>query len=104
MNITDIFLFYRGSDFVLQSRLAIAEKRLAEPWPADPHPLEFLVVIDFEATCDQDRPPGTYVQEIIEFPAVLVDIGKQEIVSSCRLLMTRLTFRLHAVRCYSTLQ
>ncbi|CAG5132860.1 unnamed protein product, partial [Candidula unifasciata] len=36
---------------------------------------DFLVVIDFEATCAQYN--DDFVQEIIEFPAVLVDIRYQ---------------------------
>ncbi|KAK6144788.1 hypothetical protein DH2020_021608 [Rehmannia glutinosa] len=31
---------------------------------------EYFVVMDFEATCDKDRPP--FPQEIIEFPSVIV--------------------------------
>ncbi len=34
--------------------------------------MDFLVVIDFEATCEE-RNPVDYQHEIIEFPAVLVD-------------------------------
>ncbi|CAG5132858.1 unnamed protein product [Candidula unifasciata] len=33
---------------------------------------DYLVVIDFEATCDESD--ASFVQEIIEFPAVLVDV------------------------------
>lgn len=37
-------------------------------------------VIDFECTCEADL--YDYNHEIIEFPAVLVDVRKKEIVSS----------------------
>ena len=33
--------------------------------------VDYFVVIDFEATCEERNPPG-YPHEIIEFPAVLV--------------------------------
>eukprot|EP00761_Pharyngomonas_kirbyi_P002509 gb/GECH01002513.1/.p1 GENE.gb/GECH01002513.1/~~gb/GECH01002513.1/.p1 ORF type:complete len:224 (+),score=37.23 gb/GECH01002513.1/:1-672(+) len=35
-------------------------------------PVDYIIVIDFEATCVQQRDP-TFVNEIIEFPAVVVD-------------------------------
>lgn len=40
---------------------------------------EYLVVIDFEATCEEVN--DNFVHEIIEFPAVLINVEKQEIVS-----------------------
>jgi 3'-5' exoribonuclease 1 len=40
---------------------------------------DYLAVIDFEATCDENNP--SYRHEIIEFPIVLVDVDKMEIVS-----------------------
>lgn len=39
---------------------------------------DFIAVIDFEATCDENNP--SYRHEIIEFPIVLVDVDKMEIV------------------------
>ncbi len=36
------------------------------------------VVLDFEATCDEQAPPRP--QEVIEFPSVLVDVAAREIV------------------------
>ena len=41
--------------------------------------INYLVVIDFEATCEIDSPAG-FQQEIIEFPAVLVNVEKRVIV------------------------
>lgn len=38
---------------------------------------DFLVVIDFEATCEERNPPG-YPHEIIEFPAVLIASGGED--------------------------
>lgn len=39
---------------------------------------EYFVVIDFEATCEEHK--NSYPHEIIEFPAILVDASKQEVV------------------------
>ncbi|KAH3805717.1 3'-5' exoribonuclease 1-like [Dreissena polymorpha] len=40
---------------------------------------DYLAVIDFEATCEENYP--SYRHEIIEFPVVLVDVDKMEIVA-----------------------
>ncbi|KAF6171870.1 hypothetical protein GIB67_011767 [Kingdonia uniflora] len=40
----------------------------------------YFVVIDFEATCDKDKSPN--LQEIIEFPSVLVNSMNNQIESS----------------------
>jgi inhibitor of KinA sporulation pathway (predicted exonuclease) len=44
--------------------------------------VDFLAVIDFEATCvaKPPIPPNPYLQEIIEFPIVLIDVAQQTIV------------------------
>jgi len=39
---------------------------------------DYLAVIDFEATCEENT--QNYRHEIIEFPIVLVDVDKMEIV------------------------
>lgn len=39
-----------------------------------------FIVLDFEATCDEDRPPRP--QEIIEFPSVLLDASTLDVVDS----------------------
>ena len=41
---------------------------------------DFYAVIDFEATCEENN--IDYRHEIIEFPIVLVDMEKMEIVST----------------------
>jgi len=51
--------------------------------PASPSVYDFLVVMDFEATCEKSNLPN-YPHEIIEFPAVLIDVNKWEIVDSWR--------------------
>ena len=43
--------------------------------------IDYLVVIDFEATCEKGSPEG-FQQEIIEFPAVLINVEKREMVCS----------------------
>jgi len=42
--------------------------------------VDFYVVIDFEATCEEPNPPG-YFHEIIEFPAILIKADTFEVVS-----------------------
>lgn len=53
--------------------------RVKEP-QSEPH-YQFLLVIDFEATCQEHNPAG-FKYEIIEFPIVLVDTHKKLVVSS----------------------
>ena len=43
-------------------------------------PLDFIVVFDFEAICDKDSNDKFEVQEIIEFPAVIIDCNEKKIV------------------------
>ncbi|KAK7195517.1 Exonuclease [Novymonas esmeraldas] len=42
-------------------------------------PYEYLLVLDFEATCEE-HPPPNYLYEIIEFPVVVVDVRLQRVV------------------------
>lgn len=51
-------------------QLLFARRALAQ----QPH--RYLVVVDFEATCDSNVAFETYPHEIIEFPAVVVDTAK----------------------------
>ena len=46
----------------------------------NPYALDYLCVLDFEATCEQVNPPD-YIHEIIEFPVLLLNIHTLEIVS-----------------------
>ncbi len=43
-------------------------------------PYKYFVVVDFEATCDDTTKPDP--QEIIEFPAILIDVEKREVVDT----------------------
>ncbi|RNF20583.1 uncharacterized protein Tco025E_03710 [Trypanosoma conorhini] len=46
-------------------------------------PYDYLLVLDFEATCEESIPPS-YLHEIIEFPVVLVDVRLQRAVAEFR--------------------
>ncbi|KEG14919.1 hypothetical protein DQ04_00261180 [Trypanosoma grayi] len=43
-------------------------------------PFDYLLVLDFEATCEETAPPS-YLHEIIEFPVVVVDVKLQRVVA-----------------------
>ncbi|KPA80344.1 hypothetical protein ABB37_04612 [Leptomonas pyrrhocoris] len=43
-------------------------------------PYDYVLVLDFEATCEE-HPPPNYLYEIIEFPVVLVDVRLQRVVA-----------------------
>lgn len=82
-------LFCRGEHHVIHQRLrnhlrrsiATAEKDCPPDavQPTNPLNLDYLVVIDFEATCQQDCPKD-WVYEIIEFPALLLNVHTLETV------------------------
>ena len=77
---------FRGSKEVLSKRLKAHVKKqhlnennvkiLAE----EKNRIDYYVVIDFEATCEEENPEG-YLHEIIEFPAVLLSAQTHQIVS-----------------------
>ncbi|KAG8229580.1 hypothetical protein J437_LFUL010172 [Ladona fulva] len=72
-----------GSYSVLSRRLRnhYRRKKLLEAGiPLKKEILPFYVIVDFEATCEEVNTPN-YPHEIIEFPAVLVNVEKNEIVS-----------------------
>lgn len=46
----------------------------------NPLGFQYLVIVDFEATCERPNPPD-YVHEIIEFPALLFNIDQLKVVS-----------------------
>ena len=47
---------------------------------ANPYGLDYLCVLDFEATCEEVN-PDDYLHEIIEFPVLLLNLKTLEIVS-----------------------
>jgi ERI1 exoribonuclease 3 len=48
--------------------------------PGEQQPFEYLVVLDFEATCEADRSTQD-PQEIIEFPAVIVHTASEQVIA-----------------------
>lgn len=46
---------------------------------------EYIAVVDFEATCEE-KPGKNYLNEIIEFPIVLIDVKRRAIVMIARKL------------------
>ncbi len=69
-----------GTTNILRTRLTRNCKRNSRR--SIRQPFDFLAVIDFEATCvaKPPVPPHPYIQEIIEFPIVLIDVAQQTIV------------------------
>lgn len=41
-------------------------------------PFDYILVLDFEATCEEPSPPN-YLHEIIEFPVVVVDVHQRRV-------------------------
>lgn len=77
---------YRGMKDVLKKRIKNYYKRKklmkarVHPPEGNKTPYDYLLVIDFEATCEEDV--ENYTHEIIEFPAILVDVQQNKIVSA----------------------
>lgn len=47
----------------------------------NPYGLDYLCVLDFEATC-QERNPSDFIYEIIEFPVLLLNLRTLHVVSN----------------------
>jgi hypothetical protein len=73
-------IFFSGDFEILRNRLIHNCRENDREFKRQP--FDFLAVIDFEATCvaRPPVPPNIYVQEIIEFPIVLIDVAQQTIV------------------------
>lgn len=82
---------YSGAKDILYKRLkshlrleCIAKDPTA-PWElqnqcqTNPYNLDYLCVLDFEATCKDPNPPD-YIHEIIEFPVVLLNLKTLQVV------------------------
>ena len=54
----------------------LAKAKIRQVWKKH---FDFFAVIDFEATCEENN--DNFSHEIIEFPIMLVDLSKMEIVS-----------------------
>ena len=77
-------MYFRGIKEVLKKRLkAYYKKKMLGKSKVGDRPVvqdhEYLLVIDFEATCEQVNGPE-YLHEIIEFPIVLVDTKHNKVV------------------------
>ena len=92
MKIIYLLWYFRGSDTIVckrykqQLRRTIIESdpspppELARHLTTNPLGLHYLLIIDFEATCEAVNPPD-YIHEIIEFPVLLFNMKTKEIVS-----------------------
>lgn len=65
----------RLKDYYKRQNVAHINRKLTEN---EKTKYDYLVVIDFEATCNENN--EEFVHEIIEFPAVLVDTQSQTVV------------------------
>uniref|UniRef100_A0A8C6WVN9 3'-5' exoribonuclease 1 n=1 Tax=Neogobius melanostomus TaxID=47308 RepID=A0A8C6WVN9_9GOBI len=84
--LADLKLDTRGVKDVMKKRLKSHYKKqklmqtASEGGPTDTY-YDYICVVDFEATCEEDNPAG-FLHEIIEFPMVLINIRTLEIVDS----------------------
>ncbi len=84
-------LHCRGCEEVLRKRLkSHLRRQLIQSDPAppsdvlsltvlNPYGLDYLLVLDFEATCLEKNPPD-YIHEIIEFPVLLLNLQTLHVV------------------------
>uniref|UniRef100_A0A3Q2NT24 3'-5' exoribonuclease 1 n=1 Tax=Fundulus heteroclitus TaxID=8078 RepID=A0A3Q2NT24_FUNHE len=85
VKLAELKLDTRGVKDVMKKRLKNHYKKqkllqsAAEGGPTDTY-YDFICVVDFEATCEEDNPPD-FLHEIIEFPMVLIDTHTLQIVS-----------------------
>lgn len=55
-----------------------ANQRFSRVETLDKQLFDYLIVVDFEATCEKDN--MSYPNEIIEFPAILIDVRRGEVL------------------------
>lgn len=72
---THSYFFYINPEYFKENALIEAGQKKPQ---LSKNP-DFFIVIDFEATCEEEN-PNDYHHEIIEFPAVLVDAKSGEMV------------------------
>lgn len=83
-HVTLVFCWRRGVKDVMKKRLKSHYKKqkltqsAPDSGPADLF-YDYICVVDFEATCEEDNPPD-FLHEIIEFPMVLISTHTLEIV------------------------
>ncbi|XP_029018656.1 3'-5' exoribonuclease 1 [Betta splendens] len=86
--LAELKLDTRGVKDVMKKRLKSHYKKqkllqsAAEGGPTDTY-YDYICVVDFEATCEEDNPSG-FLHEIIEFPMVLISTHTLEIVDTFR--------------------
>ncbi|XP_047194611.1 3'-5' exoribonuclease 1 [Hippoglossus stenolepis] len=86
IKLSELKLDTRGVKDVMKKRLKSHYKKqkllqsTTEGGPTDTY-YDYICVVDFEATCEEDNPPD-FLHEIIEFPMVLVSTHTLEIVDS----------------------
>lgn len=84
-NLTHFLLACRGVKDVMKKRLKSHYKKqklqqsAADGVATDTY-YDYICVVDFEATCEEDN-PSDFHHEIIEFPLVLINTHTLEIVS-----------------------
>jgi len=66
-------MIFRGDIEILKARLVHSNDQSRN------QVFQFLAIVDFEATCF-GRETNSHIQEIIEFPIVLIDVVQQTIV------------------------
>ena len=59
-----------------------APQELGRQLQRNPLGLDYLLILDFEATCQEVNPPE-FIHEIIEFPVLMLNIKTLKIVSVC---------------------
>ncbi|XP_057710747.1 3'-5' exoribonuclease 1 [Corythoichthys intestinalis] len=87
LKLSQLKLDTRGVKDVMKKRLKshYKKQKLTQSAAADDGQAEadydYICVVDFEATCEEDNPPD-FVHEIIEFPIVLISTHTLEIVGT----------------------
>ncbi|CAK6949965.1 '-5' exoribonuclease 1 [Scomber scombrus] len=86
IKLSELKLDTRGVKDVMKKRLKSHYKKqklmqtAAEGGPTDTY-YDYICVVDFEATCEEDN-PSDFLHEIIEFPMVLISTHTLEIVDT----------------------
>ncbi|KAM9327595.1 3'-5' exoribonuclease 1 [Pholidichthys leucotaenia] len=86
IKLAELKLDTRGVKDVMKKRLKSHYKKqkliqtAAEGGPTDTY-YDYICVVDFEATCEEDN-PSDFLHEIIEFPIVLINTHTLEIVDT----------------------
>ncbi|CAI5636372.1 3'-5' exoribonuclease 1 isoform X2 [Oreochromis niloticus] len=86
IKLAELKLDTRGVKDVMKKRLKSHYKKqklmqtAAEGGPTDTY-YDYICVVDFEATCEEDN-PSDFLHEIIEFPMVLINTHTLEIVDT----------------------